>query len=432
MRDVAVLMMLAAALIMALRTPWHGIIWLVIFEYLNPHTFCWGFVRSLPVYQTILLIVMIGFLNSKREDRQPIPRDWRIPMFYMLWMFFLLTTFDSEVPRAAWPKLIEVSKIYFPLFLTLVLINSREKLFALLCAMAGSIGLIAVKGGVWAIGTGFAHRVWGPSGTQFGGNNEFAIVNLMMIPLLIMWRRETNSRRLKIALQVAVPLCFAAAISSWSRGAFLTAGVLLLILLWHSQRKWLVVPLMAAGLVVLVQQLPDEYFGRMQTIQTYEEDESASTRIKAWRDGWRYVQSHPLTGAGFEGWRYVTDRDWHSSIVEILAEHGFIALFMWGALLVGTLGSLTRLYKFGKSHKELQWVSNYAFGMRTSLICYSIGTLFLGLAYWSVLYQLVFCAVLLKKFALEHAAQLNSETRQTPYTSNRNLKALNSGLKSTH
>jgi len=398
--------MLVAAAFMALRKPWHGVIWLIVFEYLNPHTFCWGFVRSVPVYQIILIVVFSGLLFSKVEDRQPIPKDWRIPTFYCLWFYFLITTFDAAVPRMAWPKLVEVSKIYLPLFLTFILINSREKLFALLCAMAGSIGLIAAKGGIWAIGTGFANRVWGPPGTQYGGNNEFAIINLMMIPLLIMWARETQFPLLRTGLRVAIPLCFAAAISSWSRGAFLTAGVLLVILLWHSKRKWLVAPLMMAGLWVTVQQLPDEYFGRMETIQNYEQDESAYSRIRTWRDGWRYVKSNPLTGAGFDGWMYVTERDWHSSIVEMLAEHGFIAFFMWGSLIAGTLLSLSAMIRLGKTSSELEWVTNYAFAMRAALICYCVGTLFLGLSYWSVLYQLVFCSVLLKKFALEHATRL--------------------------
>ena len=43
-----------------------------------------------------------------------------------------------------------------------MLINTREKLYYLIITIAGSFGLIAVKGGIWAIMTGFSNRVYGP------------------------------------------------------------------------------------------------------------------------------------------------------------------------------------------------------------------------------------------------------------------------------
>ena len=160
-------------------------------------------------------------------------------------------------PRAAWPKLIEVSKIYLPFILTLMLIDTREKLYYLIITIAGSIGLIAVKGGIWAIMTGFTNRVYGPPKTQFYGNNEFAIAVLMTIPLLILWRRETRSRWINYGLVAAIPLCFAAALSSWSRGALLTIAVLAAVLIWESKRKYLAIPLMMLGIYLAVGQLPE-------------------------------------------------------------------------------------------------------------------------------------------------------------------------------
>ena len=39
--------------------------------------------------------------------------------------------------------------------------------------------------------------------------------------------------------------------------------------------------------------------------------------------------------------------------------------------------------------------------IRASFIAYMVGTAFLGLSYWDILYHLVFISVLIKKFALE-------------------------------
>jgi probable O-glycosylation ligase (exosortase A-associated) len=412
MRDIAVFAFLLGCIGATLWRPWLGVLCLSVFSYLNPHVYAFGFIRSFPVYQVLFIVAFFAMLKS--EDRQAIPKDWRVYVFYMLWFYFLLTTLNAMVPSAAWPKLIEVSKIYLPLILTLLLIDTREKLYYLIITIAGSIGLIAVKGGIWAIGTGFNHRVYGPPTTQFYENNAMAIAILMTIPLLILWRRETRSQWIKYGLMAAIPLCFAAALSSWSRGALLTLAALAVVLIWDSKRKYLVVPIMVLGIYLALGQLPEEWFDRMHTIETYDEDGSAMGRIKAWTDGYQYALGHPLLGAGFEGWRFVTMKDWHSSYIEILAEHGFVAFAMWSSLLFGTIISLTRLNIITRRFPEMAWVKNYTTMLRASLIAYATGTIFLGLSYWDIFYHLVFISVLVKKFAQEEMAELGLIKKMPP------------------
>ncbi len=400
MRDIAVLLFLLASIGAAFRRPWLGVLGLAVFSYLNPHSYAWGFMRQFPAYQALFIAVVVAFL-VKNKDRQPLPRDWRIPAFFFLWFYFLITTLDALVPVAAWPRLVEVSKIYLPFIFTLWLINDRQKLYYLIITIAGSIGLLAVKGGIWALGTGFSHRVYGPPGTQFYENNAFAIATLMAIPLLILWLRETANRKLKLALMAAVPLAFASAISSHSRGALLTMSVLVPLLLWHSKRKYLALPVLLAGIWFAATHLPEEWFQRMETLETYQEDQSAQGRLEAWRDGLDYALHNPLTGAGFEGWRRVTRRDWHSSYVEILAEHGVIAFAVWLSLLFGTIISLTRILRRVARLEHMAWAQNWAQMLRASLVAYAVGTLFLGLSYWDIFYHLVFISVLFRKFVME-------------------------------
>jgi probable O-glycosylation ligase (exosortase A-associated) len=312
------------------------------------------------------------------------------------------------VPWAAWPKLIEVSKIYAPFLLTLWLINSREKLFYLIITIAASFGILAAKGGFWAILTGFAYRVYGPNGTAYADNNHFAIAVLMNVPLLVLWLRQTPNKWIRYALMVAIFLSVTAAVSSWSRGAMLTLGVIGLVLIWHSKRKYLAIPVLIAGAYWTVTQLPEQWFERMHTIQTYEEDGSAMSRLEVWGDGFDFALSHPFLGAGFEGWRYVTRSDWHSSYIEIMAEHGLIAFSMWTSLLFGTILGLTLLPRRSRGVPGMEWVANWSYMLRAALIAYAAGTVFVGVAYWDFFYHLVFVSVLLKKFALEELAERTS------------------------
>ncbi len=401
MRDFTVLVLVIACIMAIFYRSWYGVLSLAVFSYLNPHAFAWGFVRTLPAYQILFLVVL--FVTIFTKDKQPLPKDWRIPTFILLWIYFCITTTQAYAQDYAWDKLWVVTKIYLPFYFTLVLVNTRHKLFYLIATIAASFGVLAAKGGIFAITRGFSYRVYGPPATQFYENNAFAIATLMCIPLLILCYREISNKYIKRIIAISIPLCVASAISSWSRGAFLSLGVLSLIIIWHSKRKYLMIPVILIGGFIAIQQLPDEWFDRMHTIQTYEVDSSAMSRIDTWIDGWEHTLQHPFVGAGFDGWRFMTRRqlDWHNSFVEMFSEHGFIAFGIWFSLIIGTLLSLTRLPIQTQDVPGMEWVANYCYMIRASLLIYMVGTTFLGLSYWDILYHMIFISVLVKKFALE-------------------------------
>lgn len=411
LRDLAVLLFTLFVIALAMRKAWYGVLALAVFSYLNPHAYAWGFVRTLPLFEILFLVVALMALFTR--DRQPLPKDWRIPAFFLLWVYFIFTTTQAYYPDLAWEKLLFVSKIFLPFIFTLILINTREKLYYLIITIAASISVVAVKGGIFAFLSGFSYRVYGPPNTQFEENNAFAIAVLIAIPLLVLWYRETTNKIIKIGIMVAIPLSYASALSSWSRGALLTMGVVTILLLWHSKRKYLVLPVILIGGFLAIQNLPDEWFGRMGTIETYQEDSSAMSRIETWKDGWYYTLKHPFTGVGFEGWRWVTQRDWHNSSIEMMSEHGFIAFGIWISMILGTLISLTLLPRKARGIPGLEWVSNYSYMLRTSLIAYYVGTSFLGLSYWDLLYHLIFISVLVKQFALREIDNYKRENSET-------------------
>ncbi|MCX7104208.1 MAG: putative O-glycosylation ligase, exosortase A system-associated [Methylococcales bacterium] len=402
MRDYVVLIFLAGCIYAALKKPWLGVLSLAIFSYLNPHAYAWGFVRSLPVYYVLFLVV--AFRTFIAKDKDSIPKDWRINVFIILWFYFAITSTQAYFPDIAWQRFWFITKIYLPFFFTLALINTRFKLYCLVVTIAASIGIVAVKGGLFAILHGFSARVYGPPATQFEENNAFAVAMLICIPLLLIWQRETRNSLFKKGILLAIPIIYAASLCSWSRGALITMTVLTFMLILNSKHKLLAIPLVLVGAFIVKDYLPQEWFGRMHTLETYQEDSSAMSRIQAWTDGWNHTLEHPFVGAGFDGWREVTQRDWHSSYVEMFSEHGFIAFGLWLSLIVGTLISMTTLPKKTFQVEGMEWVANYCFMLRASLICYMVGTAFLGLSYWDLLYHLIFIAVLVKKIALEELA----------------------------
>lgn len=404
MRDLIVLLFFTYLIISSIKNPWHCVLGLAIFSYMNPHSYAWGFVRTLPLYFILFLISFILYL--KENNKQSIFFDWRVKAFIALWLYFILTTLFAMVPGAAYQKLISVTKIYLPFLFTLSMINTRHKLYCLIVTIGCSIGILAFKGGIFALGTGFAHRVWGPPGTQYEGNNEFALATIIAIPLLLLFKSETSNKTIKSFLVFAIPICILSAISSWSRGALLALIGSGSYFLFKSKHKILVIPLSIIAMFFLLPHLPEKWFARMNTINTYDEDRSAMNRIETWRDGWNWALDHPFIGSGFEGWIYVTLRDWHSAYIEILAEHGFIAFTLWISMLFGSFISLIRLPLKTRMHPELTWVTDYSNALKASIIAYMIGCTFLGISYWDLLYHLIFISALIKKFALEELNNL--------------------------
>jgi len=175
--------------------------------------------------------------------------------------------------------------------------------------------------------------------------------------------------------------------------------VVVLLLVWHSRYKLIALPVLAIGVALVLFGLPDDWLLRMETLSSTELDLSARNRLEAWQIGLDYAAIHPWLGLGFDGWIAVSAIDWHNAYVEVLAEQGVPGFVLWTALLLGTLWDLTRLAWQARGDPQRVWVVNYSLMLRASLVGYSIGALFSGLAYWDILFQLIVIAVLLRRAA---------------------------------
>lgn len=395
MRDIAVLLFTLASAFAGFTRPWMGVLALAILGYMNPHRYAWGFSVNMPVYFIVFIATAFGIvLNSK--DRQPFPWTRETKLFIVLLAWFTLTTFWSpDFPDAAKEQWSKVMKIYIGIFPTLWLINSRDRLRWLVIVIALSFGLIGLKGGIFALGTGFNYKVWGPETTFYGGNNEIALALNMTLPLLILCAKEVQNRNAKILFYATFLFSICSVISSWSRGGLLTLCAVLGTMILLSKKKWLSVPVLVLAITFALPNLPEGWFERMHTIETYEEDKSVQGRFEAWQYAIDRAFKSPLTGGGFETWRG-GQRDVHSAYFEIMSEHGFVALLLWLSLLFGTIIALERIRRQAINIDGVSWMQHYARAIQLSLFAYAVGGVFLGVAYWDIFYHLVAIGVLLK------------------------------------
>ncbi len=427
-RDILVTTVIFGLLPVCFIRPWIGVLVWSWIGYMNPHRMTCGFAYSIPFAQIVALTTMGGLLFTK--ERYPLPRTKEVFFLVALWGVFFLTTLFAVYPEDAWPQLEKVSKILLMTFVTLLLFQDPKKLRALLWVIALSIGYFGLKGGIWAVLTGGQWMVLGPEGSFIAGNTEIGLALNMVLPILLFLRRDETRPWLRHLLLAMFGFSIIAILITYSRGAFLGLAAVLSVLYLKSRAKLIALLLLAIGIPLAASALPEKWFGRMETIKTYEEDTSAMGRLRAWEMAYRLALDRPILGAGFRPFRpemyerYLPEAsgmraDAHSIFFQVLAEHGFTGLALYGGLILSTMLSLRRMIRRSRKDPSMQWVYNYAQMLEASLVGYLVSGVFLSLSYFDLFYHLVAITIILKKLALvqvqeQEAAQASGPTIAQP------------------
>ena len=276
---------------LALRRPWIGVITWTWLSLMSPHRYAYGIAPNAPVAMVVALATLVGLLATR--DRwsplQGAPVNWFVAL--TLWITLSwLAGFDSGNQLDSW---LTVFKINFMILITLCLIRTRLQINVFLIVSALSLALLGAKGGLFTLATGGSHRVWGPEGTFVGGNNEFALALIATVPLLNYIRLQMASKMQRGIVAAMMALCIAAALGSQSRGA-LVAGVAMVLMLWwrggNNRLTGAVVMAMIAAAAFMF--MPDSWFSRMGTIETYNTDRSSLGRFAAWSLAWNSSFHH--------------------------------------------------------------------------------------------------------------------------------------------
>ncbi len=421
MRDYLLLGVFFSLLPVCFFRPWIGMLVFAWISYMNPHRFTWGVAYNFPFAMVTAIAVLAGLVFTR--DRSPIPRTRETYLYIALWVLTVLTTFYAFHQDAAWEELKRVSKILLMTTVTLIVINDRKKLRYLFLVMAVSIGFLGAKGGLFGYLTSGQWKIFGPPGSFIADNNDFALALNMALPLLLYLAREEERRWLRLSLYAMFGLSIVATVLTFSRGGFLALAAVAVLLLLKAKRKALAVVLVAIGLVVAATYIPQNWVERMQTIQSYEEDASATGRLNAWAMGWNMAKDRPWTGGGFQSYHweqfvmYAPNsrdvHDVHSVYFEILGEHGFVAFGLYLGLLASCFLSLRGL-KRAYAQTQSGWISNYADMLQVSLVAFVIGGAFLGRAFFDFFFHLVAGVIVLKALAAKDLAEAKEKVRHSP------------------
>lgn len=409
MRDLLVTALVVVALFLTLKHPHYGIYLWGWLSYMNPHKQAWGFAQTMPFAAMAAAVTLAAYLFSKEPKRVPWSPEVVLLILFFIWVS--ITTVFAFYPSLAWQQWDKVWKIQLMTLVTAMLLINRERITGFVWIIALSLGYYGIKGGIFTIVHGGAFRVQGPLGTFIGGNNEMALALIMTVPLIRFLHLQEQRRWLKWGLAGAMVLTAVAAIGSQSRGALVAIAAMSFFLWLKSRQKvaMAVYIILAVGLIHAI--MPQEWYDRMYSIKTYQEDASALGRINAWHTAFNVAKDR-ITGGGFEMFqaptfaRYAPEparvHDVHSIYFEVMGEHGFIGFLLW--LLIGLFAWRTgsKTIKACKKDPNRKWAADLAAMVQVSLVGYAAGGAFLGLAYFDLYYHLVIVLVLTYKIAVQN------------------------------
>ena len=401
MRDIAITVLIFGSLPFILKRPFFGVMVWTWLGLMNPHRLAWGFSMNLPFAFIVFITTVLAYGISKEAKKIPISREIVLLGIFILWMFF--TTTQAWFPDIAWVQWDKVWRIQLGIILTLMLTTNRARIHLLVWTICVSLGFYGFKGGIWTVLSGGGNRVYGPDGTFIGGNNELGLALVMTVPLIWYLIMHTKSIWVRNGLYGAIGFTAIAIIGTHSRGALLGLLVMGVMFILKSRRK--IMPILGALVfaAILPHIAPAEWFERMDTIKTFEEDGSAIARLGAWEAA-IVIANKSVTGGGFDVLIPTNGVDAHSIYFEILSEQGYIGLAMFLTLGLMTWFKASKVKNMTRLRPDLFWARDLALMIQASLTGYAVSGAFLGLAYFDLYYLIIALVVVLHNHVVEQLA----------------------------
>ncbi len=406
MHDLVLIAFLAGMFALGLGRPFLLVCTYVYIDVVSPQRLTYWLLNSVPISMIAGAAAIGGWLIfDDKRDLRIAPRQLLL-LVLTAWCGY--TTANADFPADAYDTWDFTWKaLVFAAFLPLTL-RTRLRIETLLLYMILSAATIIIVGGVKTVVSGGGYGELNLMVTNNSGLYEgstISAVAIAIIPVILWFTRYGTvfppDWRAKLFCYALCFACLLIPVGTSARTGLLCIGLLGL-LMWRTARHKLLYAGLAVGLTVIaVPFLPAAYTQRMNTIKTYDSDESASTRLAVWAWTLDYARAHPL-GGGFyafkqnklklvlkadpstgEGTRIAYDqaRAWHSAYFQMLGEQGYPGLILW---LILNIAGLVRMEVLRRRYRDPEsaeaWAGSLANALQAAHLIYLLGAAFVGIA----------------------------------------------------
>ena len=432
MRDLAFVGFLMALIGMGFRRPFLLVLGYVYVDIVSPQRLTYLLLNSVPISLIMVLFAVAGWaLFDDKRDTRVVPRQF---LMAMLLIYCGLTTTQADFPIEAAQKWDWVWKaLAFAIFLPLTL-RTRLRIEALALFMVLCAASIIIVGGIKTLVSGGGYGELNLMVSNNAGLYEGSTLSAVAVAIipLILWLVRFGTIypvdwRVKTFAYALVFACLLIPVGTQARTGLICIGVLGIMMLRSTKRRALYVTGVTIAALIAIPLLPSGFTQRMDKIQGYKADNSASTRLAVWAWTWDYVKDHPY-GGGFDAYRgnrirvvtvgnerpnassdtptieYDKARAYHSSYFEMLGEQGWPGLVLWALIHVGGLIRMEILRARYKKREGQLWISAMANALQQGHVIYLVGSLFVGIAFQPFVYMLVGLQIGLDTYAARERA----------------------------
>ncbi len=419
MRDTFLLVLIVALALAALRKPQVGILTWLWISIMNPHRLTYGFMYDFPLLDGVVAITMISCLiHWKTRCSASFHPILKILLAFYLWC--TLTTIFSVDFLLSIEDWLNLTKTLLLVVCILLFMNKRHWIIAYCSVFVLSIGFTGFKGGVFTILTGGGHRVWGAPGTAWGDNNGVSVAMLIMVPIIIGMLKLFTNKWIRLVVIGFALSCTATIFGTQSRGGLVGMLGMMGAAIMRSNKKFMALLVIAITLVAGYFLMPQSWHDRMATIQNYEDDGSANTRLIQWQYAIDISLERPLFGNGFDAFFYQpyylvhlygkdSNRAVHSNYFQVLGEQGYIGIVLYLSLMITVVLRAKKTAARCNNRKDLVWASSILSAIQFSIFGYAFNGLTVNMAYLDLFYYIIALSVLMISYIDQEIGPENSQ-----------------------
>jgi probable O-glycosylation ligase (exosortase A-associated) len=400
LRMIFVIIIVIAGGLFATLGPFHGLLFYLWNAYFRPEYWVYD-----PFILNLRLSLILGAYVVIRTALT-MPNAQINLRTLLIWAFLaqaLMGTLASEDQTRSWLYLDVFARVMVITYVMVVLVTDKGRFRLVLLVMALSLGFEMAKQG-WADLYRSPGRSNHNSNPFLGDNNGVALGLLMLMPIfgaLVQTSTRAWERNMLRFVGAGVLL---RAISTYSRGAFIGAGVLIMLTILRSTRRVRGTLAAVALGAIIWQVMPQEFWDRMDTITVEEgeqREESSGSRLHFWTVAVDMANAKPMTGVGLNAFtsvfdRYNTDRRYagqeraaHSIWFGVLGDLGYPGLVLFIANLGLAFWSCWRVYRLTKKRPEHRHLTIYANALISAFTVYGVTGSFLSHQYNEMAWHLI-------------------------------------------
>lgn len=421
-RAVLFMVALVGSLPVCFFRPFYGVLVWTVIAFTSLQWYAWA-AYDIPCALLVAIATLAGFFIFTRGVTRLGSRETFL--LAALWAWFVLTSIIStNTPLfvhhadATWRELSMVSKVLLMAIVTVGIVDSFPRLRILVMTIACCFGFFVTKSLPFLILSNAENRIYGPEKSMIADNNDFGLALNMTLPMFFFLAKTETTLWRKRLFGALFLMTIPAILFTYSRGALLGLVTILTLMFIQLKQRAILVPVVGLLCVVGLIFAPAKWKERMDPTREGALDKSALSRINSWTYSWNLAKDYPIAGGGFNTFtqelfdRYAPNaadlHGPHSIYFGILAEHGFVGLGLFLALIGSCFASVLKIMRWARYCGD-ETAASYANMFGLSLVGFLASGTFLGRQYFDYYFTVIACVVILKKICFETWRQSDFE-----------------------